>query len=43
LIKAGQYESLYNGMPAFGLRVADKLVPATDNKTAAKDRLNSNS
>lgn len=43
LIKAGQYESVYNGMPAFGLGAAGKLVPATGNKETAKGRLNSNS
>ena len=39
LVKAGQYESVYNNMPAIGLGRAGKLVPATGKKSAAKGRL----
>lgn len=39
LIKNGQYEAVYSGMPEYGLgRVAD-LVPATGKREAARDRV----
>lgn len=39
LVKAGQYEAVYSGMPAYGLgRVAD-LAPATGNREDARARL----
>lgn len=41
LVKAGQYEAIYSGMPAFGLGRVSALVPATGNRSAARDRLTS--
>lgn len=39
LVKAGQYEAIYSGMPRYGLgRVAD-LAPATGNCKEARQRL----
>lgn len=39
LIKAGQYEAIYNNMPAFGLAKAGGWVPASGRQTSAKGRL----
>lgn len=39
LVKAGAYEAIYSGMPAFGLGKVAELVPATGNRDAAKQRL----
>jgi hypothetical protein len=39
LIRAGDYESVYNNMPPFGLGLAGRLVPAQGRKTSAKGRL----
>jgi len=39
LIRAGDYESVYNNMPAFGLGIAGRLVPAQGRKSSAKGRL----
>lgn len=39
LVKAGQYETLYSGMPALGLGKASTLVPATGKRGAARARL----
>ena len=39
LVKAGQYEAVYSGMPRFGLGQAGTLVPATGNRDAARQRL----
>lgn len=39
LIKAGQYEAVYSGMPAFGLGRVSKLVLATGNRSEARGRL----
>jgi len=39
LIEAGQYEAVYSGMPAFGLGRVSKLVPATGNRSEARERL----
>jgi hypothetical protein len=39
LIQPGQYETVYSGMPPFGLGKASRLVPATGNREAARDRL----
>lgn len=39
LIKAGQYEAIYSGMPPFGLGKASELVPATGNRSEARTRL----
>ncbi len=39
LVKAGAYEAIYSGMPAFGLGKVSELVPATGNREAARQRL----
>ena len=39
LIKPGQYEAAYSGVPPTGLGKAGKLVPATGNLEAARSRL----
>ena len=39
LVKAGQYESVYNNMPPYGLGLAGQLVPAAGRKASAKGRL----
>jgi hypothetical protein len=39
LVKAGQYESVYNNMPAFGLGKAGTLLPARGRKSSATGRL----
>lgn len=39
LVKAGQYEAVYSGMPAYGLGRVGELVPATGNREAARQRL----
>ena len=39
LVKAGQYEAIYSGMPAFGLGRISELVPATGNRNEARGRL----
>ncbi len=39
LVKAGQYESVYNNMPIFGLAKAGTPVPATGGRTTARGRL----
>lgn len=41
LVKAGQYETLYSGMPPYGLGRVGDLVPATDNREGARQRLGS--
>lgn len=41
LIKAGQYEAIYSGMPAYGLGRISNLVPATDGRAEARQRLSS--
>ena len=38
-IAAGQYEGIYNNMPAFGLGAASKLVPAAGRHASAAGRL----
>jgi Domain of unknown function (DUF4188) len=40
LVRAGDYESIYNNMPAYGLGVAGRLQPASDRRRSAKGRLN---
>ena len=35
----GHYEAIYGNMPAFGLGAAGRLVPATDRRATARDRL----
>jgi hypothetical protein len=39
LIKPGQYEAIYSGMPPFGLGKAGKLVPARGARERASDRV----
>ena len=39
LVKAGQYEAVYSGMPPHGLGRVSRLVPATGNREAARQRL----
>jgi Domain of unknown function (DUF4188) len=39
LIRAGDYESVYNNMPAYGLGVAGQLHEASGKRRSAKARL----
>ena len=39
LVKAGNYETLYNNMPAIGLGAAAKLVTVSEKRQNARDRL----
>jgi hypothetical protein len=39
LVKAGQYEAVYSGMPAFGLGRVSTLMPATGSRNEARSRL----
>lgn len=39
LVRAGDYETLYSGMPEFGLGKASTLVPAEGSKDAARSRI----
>jgi hypothetical protein len=39
LVRAGDYESVYNNMPPYGLGLAGRLAPAQGRKTTAKGRL----
>jgi len=39
LVKAGNHETIYSGMPPFGLGKAGTLVPAVGNKEAARTRM----
>jgi hypothetical protein len=39
LIPAGQYESIYSGMPSKGLAAAATSVPAAAGKDRARDRV----
>ncbi len=41
LVKAGQYETLYNNMPPIGLGKVGKLVPATGRYESAASRVGS--
>ncbi len=38
-VKAGEYEGIYSGMPAFGLGSAGALVPASEATHSARDRI----
>src|SRR5206468_313720 len=38
-VSAGQYEAIYNNMPAYGLGKAGKLVPAAGRRATAPGRL----
>lgn len=39
LVKAGHYEAIYSGMPEYGLGRVSSLVPATGNRTEARQRM----
>lgn len=39
LIQPGQYESIYSGMPPYGLGKIGKLVPASGDRDRASDRV----
>lgn len=39
VIKPGNYESIYSGMPAFGLGKAGRLVPAEGSREGSRQRL----
>ena len=39
LVKAGQYEAIYSGMPPTGLAVAGKAAEITDATESARKRL----
>jgi hypothetical protein len=39
LVRAGEYESVYSGMPRFGLGTVGKLIPATGSRNAARSRI----
>ncbi|MEQ6342043.1 MAG: DUF4188 domain-containing protein [Gammaproteobacteria bacterium] len=38
-VSAGQYETVYNNMPAYGLGVVGSLAPATGKRETAKGRM----
>lgn len=38
-VRAGEYEAIYSGMPAFGLGKVGELVPATGRRESARGRL----
>lgn len=38
-VRAGEYESVYSGMPAFGLGAAAALVPASGRRETARGRM----
>lgn len=38
-VRAGAYESVYSGMPAFGLGTAGRLMPADGTRASARGRL----
>ncbi|WP_295849262.1 DUF4188 domain-containing protein [Tardiphaga sp.] len=40
LVRAGEYETVYNNMPAYGLGIAGRLQPASGRRRTAKGRLN---
>jgi hypothetical protein len=39
VVKPGNYETVYSGMPPFGLGSVGRLVPAENNREAARQRL----
>lgn len=39
LVKAGNYETIYNNMPEFGLGKASKLIPASGKHETARGRI----
>lgn len=38
-VRAGQYETVYSGMPAFGLGKAGKLTPIAAHRESARERI----
>ena len=42
LVKAGQYEAIYSGMPPWGLGRVSKLIPAAGRKESARGRVGRN-
>ena len=38
-VRAGEYETIYSGMPPFGLGSAAKLVPASGSRESARERI----
>ena len=38
-VRAGQYETIYSGMPPFGLGTAGKLVPIAAKRDSARERI----
>ena len=38
MVRAGEYEAIYSGMPRTGIGLAGKLVPATGRKESARGR-----
>jgi fumigallin biosynthesis monooxygenase-like protein len=42
-VRAGEYETIYSGMPPFGLGSAAKLVPISDKHESARDRITGSS
>lgn len=38
-VEAGRYETVYSGMPVFGLGAAGRIVPAAGRRNAARGRL----
>ena len=38
-VRAGEYETIYSGMPPFGLGSAAKLVPISDKRESARERI----
>jgi hypothetical protein len=41
LIRAGEYEAVYSGMPRFGLGAVGRLVPASGRRESARGRMSS--
>ena len=39
LVKDGNYEAIYSGMPAYGLGRVSSLIPATGNRNDARQRM----
>ena len=39
LVRAGEYETVYSGMPPFGLGKASTLVPASGRRESARGRV----
>lgn len=42
-VRSGEYETIYSGMPAFGLGAAGKLFPVSSRNDSAHDRLQASS